>query len=115
MILYNRLFKPGPETSPTLSNYAETGQLIIKLSLLGFNKKPNFFFSGSPKDTVTLRQQLQYLRTQHPHYEMVGWVGFGRSIDYVYLLLFRGLGYKMLLVQARKKVEQRRLYSEFLF
>lgn len=40
---------------------------------------------------------------------------FGHSVGNGHLSLFRGVGYKLLLVVVRKKVEQRRIDSEFVF
>ena len=40
---------------------------------------------------------------------------FGGSTGYGYLLLYRGIGYKLLLVMVRKKAKQRKLDLRFLF
>ena len=39
----------------------------------------------------------------------IGWVSFGHSVGYGYLSLFRGVGYKLLLVTVKKQAEQRKL------
>ena len=86
---------------------------MIQLPLQGLDNYHKFFFSGSPKVAITPRQQEVNLKIQHPHSQKVGWVLFDHSMGYGYLSL--RAGYKLLLVIVRKKVEQRRLHSEFMF
>ena len=74
---------------------------------------PNFSFRDTLKISLE-KKPGSVFKSMMPIFPRGGMCGFGHSMDYGYLPLFRGIGYKLLLVTVRRKVEQRRLDSEFL-
>lgn len=69
---------------------------------MGVTINPKIFFLEFPKDAFAPRQQEIILKIQRPHSQEVGWVVFW-SFELWILSLFMMLGYKLLIVNGKKK------------